>query len=59
VKAYQPYRAYCIDFGVLAEGLGTVVVEVNDSFTMGSYGLLPRAYASMIEARWEELTAHA
>lgn len=57
VKAYQPYRAYCIDFGVLSDGLGTVVVEVNDSFAMGCYGLFPRAYASMIEARWEELTA--
>jgi hypothetical protein len=56
VAAYRPYRAYCIDFGVLADGLGTVVVEVNDSFAMGCYGLYPRAYASMIEARWEEMT---
>lgn len=55
VKAYQPYRAYCIDFGVLDVG-GTVVVEVNDSFAMGCYGLHPRAYANMMEARWEELT---
>lgn len=55
VAAYQPYRAYAIDFGILAEG-GTVVVEVNDAFALGCYGLHPTAYARMIEARWEELT---
>ena len=56
VRAYRPYRAYCIDFGVLDDGR-TVVVEVNDSFAMGCYGLHPPAYARMIEYRWEELTA--
>lgn len=56
VAVYRPYRAYCIDFGVLDTG-ETVVVEVNDSFAMGCYGLHPVAYAKMIEARWEELTA--
>lgn len=56
VKAYQPYRAYAIDFGVLDSGK-TVVVEVNDAFALGNYGLHARAYARLIEARWEELTA--
>jgi ATP-grasp domain, R2K clade family 3 len=56
VKAYQPYRAYAIDFGVLHDG-PTVVVEVNDAFALGCYGLHPIGFARMIEARWEELTA--
>lgn len=55
VKAYRPYRAYAIDFGVLNAG-GTVVVEVNDAFALGCYGLHHHPYARMIEARWEELT---
>lgn len=58
VLLYQPYRAYAIDFGVLEDGT-TVVVEVNDAFALGSYGLHPVLYARMIEARWEELTAPA
>src|SRR6185436_17513354 len=56
VKAYRPYRAYSIDFGVLDTG-STVVVEVNDAFALGCYGLHHHQYAKMIEARWEELTA--
>lgn len=55
VRAYQPYRAYAIDFGVLSDGR-TVVVEVNDAFALGCYGLHHHQYARMIEARWEQLT---
>lgn len=55
VKAYQPYRGYAIDFGVIDDGR-TVVVEVNDSFALGCYGLRPIEYARILEARWEELT---
>lgn len=57
VSQYHPYRAYLIDFGVMADGLGTAVVEVNDAFAFGCYGLNPVVYARMLEARWEELTA--
>lgn len=55
VGTYAPYRAYAIDVGVLVSG-ETVVVEVNDAFALGCYGLHHVAYARMIEARWEELT---
>jgi|SRR5688572_5645970 len=55
VQAYRPYRAYAIDFGVLP-GERTAVVEVNDAFALGNYGLHSHLYARMIEARWEELT---
>lgn len=55
VAAYKGPRAYVIDFGVTKEGQ-TLIVEVNDGFAMGNYGLHAIAYARMLEARWEELT---
>jgi len=48
--------AYGIDFGVTSDGK-TLLVEVNDSYALGTYGLLPNLYAQMLEARWEELTS--
>ncbi len=46
--------AYGIDFGVTADGR-TLLVEVNDGFALGCYGLDPVLYADMLEARWCEL----
>lgn len=55
ISAYRTAPAGCaIDFGVTKCGR-TIVVEVNDGYSTGAYGLSPRRYASMIEARWEEL----
>lgn len=48
--------AYTLDMGVTSEG-HTLLVEVNDGFAMGCYGLSPNYYAQMLEARWEEMTA--
>ena len=54
VAAYQNGpSAYAIDFGIIAEG-STIVVEVNDSYAVGSYGLAPIQYADFISARWDE-----
>jgi hypothetical protein len=56
VRAYTGSpRAYALDFGVTSEGQ-TLLVEANDGFALGSYGLPPEGYARMIEARWEEIT---
>ena len=33
----------------------TVLVEANDGFAFGNYGLLPEAYASCLAARWKEM----
>jgi hypothetical protein len=55
VAAFKGPRAYAIDFGVTDEGK-TLIVEVNDGFALGNYGLHAIWYARMIEARWEELT---
>jgi hypothetical protein len=56
IKAFQSGpRAYSLDFGVLRTG-ETCLVEVNDAYALGHYGLQSVLYARMIDARWEELT---
>lgn len=47
--------AYAIDFGVTDTG-ETLVVEVNDGYALGAYGLPPIWYAQLLSARWAELT---
>lgn len=50
--------ACAMDFGVTREGR-TLLVEVNDGYSLGCYGLNEVRYAKMIEARWRELTGQA
>lgn len=47
--------AYSIDFG-LTENWRSLLIEVNDSYSLGCYGLDSVLYSKMIEARWEEIT---
>ncbi len=46
--------ACSIDLARLVDG-STVVVEVNDGYALGHYGLPALTYARMIEARWRQL----
>jgi hypothetical protein len=46
--------AYAIDFGVTEEGR-TLLVEVNDAYALGCYGLHPTPYANMLEDRWRQI----
>lgn len=46
---------YAIDFGVLADGR-TALVEVNDGYAIGAYGVAPGDYVDVLLARWDELT---
>lgn len=48
--------AYALDLGVAGDGR-TLVVEINDAFALGGYGLGAVPYARMIVDRWLELTA--
>jgi ATP-grasp domain, R2K clade family 3 len=48
-------NAYAIDFGVTDKG-ETLLVEVNDGYSVGCYGLQPLAYAKFLSARWAEMT---
>lgn len=56
LAAYRPHApAGCgIDFGVLSSGR-TVLVEVNEGYSLGSYGLNAVEYSELLEARWNEL----
>ncbi len=59
IDAYkdQP-AAFTIDVGPVLQEDGThktFVVEVNDGYAMGGYGLFPIQYAKMISARWSEM----
>ena len=48
-------RGCALDFGVDEQGR-TLLVEVNDGFALGAYGLSPLLYAQFLSARWTELT---
>ena len=58
VAAYQGPAAHVIDLGVLADGQ-TALVEVNDGFSFGCYGLPPLAHAAMLASRWHEMVGLA
>ncbi len=46
--------AYGIDFGILKSG-ETALVEWNDGYALGSYGLDKEIYTDLILSRWEEI----
>lgn len=58
VEAYEASDeapvSYTLDVGVLRTG-ETAVVEVNDGFAFGTYGLSPDIHARMLEDRWCEM----
>ena len=45
---------YSADFGVTEDGR-TLLVEVNDGYSLGSGGLVANLYAELLEARWAEI----
>lgn len=47
--------AYCLDFGVTDDGK-TVLIEANDAYSLGTYGLDSYSYTKMMILRWKELT---
>ncbi len=48
-------KAYALDFGLTDEGK-LLVVEANEGYAIGSYGLFYVDYAKLISTRWCELT---
>lgn len=48
-------RAYALDMGVL-NSHETALVEVNEGYALGSYGLPSLLYARFLETRWEQFT---
>jgi hypothetical protein len=50
----EAMAGYAADFGVLESG-ATALIEINDGFALGAYGLDDAAYTNLIVARWCEL----
>ena len=48
--------SYALDLGVLGNG-ETALVEVNDGYGIGAYGIDAELYYSFLKARWDELCA--
>lgn len=53
-KSNQRTDAYGIDFGILDDGT-TALIEWNDGFALGSYGLEKEIYTELILTRWNEI----
>jgi hypothetical protein len=53
-QSNQRTDAYGIDFGILEDGT-TALIEWNDGFALGSYGLEKEIYTELILTRWYEL----
>lgn len=49
-------HGYAIDFGVLRDGR-TALLEVNDGYSLGAYGVSARDYVDVLLARWQQLMA--
>lgn len=48
-------NAYSVDLGVTDKG-DTLLVEINEGYSIGSYGLDSITYAKLLATRWAELT---
>lgn len=46
--------AYALDVGVLSSGV-TALIEVNDGFSLGRYGIPADVYTQLLQTRWNEL----
>ncbi len=48
-------NGYVLDFGITRQG-ETLLVEANDGYSLGAYGLYFISYAKLLSARWAQLT---
>jgi ATP-grasp domain, R2K clade family 3 len=56
IAAYHSAPAgYAADFGVTDKG-ETLLIEVNDGYSIGAYGLFPADYARLLSSRWAQIT---
>jgi hypothetical protein len=56
VKSFEnPPAGYAIDFGLTKDNK-FLIVEVNEGYSIGNYGLFYIDYAKLISARWAEMT---
>ena len=58
VAATLPYAGFSVDVGRLDTG-ELDVVELNDGWALGDYGLAPQDYYALMRSRWRQLTENA
>lgn len=59
IAAYEPPLAgYSADFGVTDDGR-TLLIEINEGYSLGSGHLKANQYADLLRSRWEEITETA
>jgi hypothetical protein len=51
----EPSCAYALDLGVLSDGQ-TALIELNDAYGIGAYGISPKVYFDFLKARWDQLS---
>jgi len=56
--AYNTYNldGFSVDVGITSDNQ-TLLIEINDGFSLGAYGLNYYIYSHLIEARWKQLIA--
>lgn len=49
--------AYSLDVGIIEKmgSLNTILVECNDFYSLGNYGLFPQLYTRALSARWRQI----
>lgn len=58
IRSYKSSPSgYSIDFGVTDRG-DSLLIEINDAFALGNYGLSSLTYTDIIEARWDEIVGN-
>lgn len=57
IAAYEAEApaGYGIDFGVTKAGK-TILIEINEGYSLAAYGLSDLSYAKLLAARWAEIT---
>lgn len=55
---FLPHRSFCLDFGVIVQNgwTKTVLIEPNDAWAIGNYGLEPYMYVNFLKNRWLQIT---
>lgn len=51
-------NGYAVDIGLTDKG-ETLLIEVNEGYALGHYGLNALDYAKLLSARWAQLTRTA
>jgi hypothetical protein len=54
IDAWTGPCCYALDVGVIGDR--TSLVEVNDFYSIGNYGLFPQEYIEMLTLRWAQIT---